>query len=158
MAEQVSNEADQRVGRYLTFRLAEEEYGLEILKVREIVSLQTITAVPGTPDYVKGVINLRGKVIPTIDLRLKFGMPEQEDSRTTAIVITQVEGMEVGVVVDAVSEVLDVAVENVEDTPSFGSGIDTSFMLGIAKTEGNVTLLLDLEKLLDKAAFSTVAA
>ena len=162
MAEHASTETnrvtDQRAGRYLTFRLAQEEYGLEILKVREIVSLQAITSVPGTPDYVKGVINLRGKVIPTVDLRLKFGLTEQEDTQTKAIVITQIEGTEVGVVVDSVSEVLDVPADCVEDTPSFGSTVDTSFMLGIAKLGGNVTLLLDLDKLLDKSTFCSVAA
>jgi len=162
MSEHASTDArevtDQRAGRYLTFRLAEEEYGLEILKVREIVSLQAITAIPGTPDYVKGVINLRGKVIPTVDLRLRFGLSEQEDTQTKAIVITQVEGTEVGVIVDSVSEVLDVPTDCIEDTPSFGSTIDTSFMLGMAKLGGEVTLLLDLEKLLDKSTFSSVAA
>ncbi len=148
---------DQRAGKYLTFGLAGEEYGLEILAVREIIGIQTVTAVPKTPDCVKGVINLRGKVVPVIDLRLKFGMDELAHTETTAIIITQFNDAEVGIIVDHVSEVVDVAGEELEDLPSFGSSIDTSFMLGLAKTNDTVTILLSIARILDTDDLRVVA-
>ena len=135
-------------GKFLTFFLAGEEYGLEILRVREIIGMQPITRVPRTPAAVRGVINLRGKVIPIVDLRVKFGMEVADDSERTCIIVVQAQGVEFGVVVDRVSEVADVAGEDVEEAPSFGTDVDTEFLLGIAKTENAVKLLLDIERVL----------
>jgi purine-binding chemotaxis protein CheW len=139
----------QRAGKYLTFVLADEEYGLEILRVREIISLCGITSIPRTPVHVKGVVNLRGKVIPVVDLRLKFGLAEAEPTDETCIVVMDLGDVETGVVVDKVSEVLDIPEDSIDDAPSFGAGVDSDFILGMGKTEGRVTLLLDICKVLD---------
>ena len=138
----------QRAGKYLTFVLADEEYGLEILKVREIIGLMDITVVPRTPGFIKGVINLRGKVIPVIDLRLKFTMAEAARTDETCIIVVDVGSVEMGIIVDKVSEVLDIEAEEIEDTPSFGVDLDTDFILGIGKAGGKVTILLDIDRVL----------
>ncbi len=154
MTEQDTLTAEQthtRAGKYLTFVLAEEEYGLEILKVREIIGMMEITAVPRTPDYVKGVINLRGKVIPVVDQRLKFGMPETERSDQTCIIVVDLGDVETGIIVDRVSEVLDIAEEDIDETPTFGGSIDTDFILGIGKIGESVKILLDISKVLCSA-------
>lgn len=135
-------------GKFLTFFLADEEYGLEILKVREIIGLLPITRVPRTPESIRGVINLRGKVIPVVDLRSRFGLPAVEASERTCIIVVQANGVEFGVVVDQVSEVADVAAEDVEDAPAFGAQMDTAFLLGIAKSGDRVKLLLDIDRVL----------
>ena len=144
-----SEETQTRAGKYLTFVLAEEEYGLEILKVREINGMMDITAVPRTPEYVEGVINLRGKVIPVMDLRLKFGMEQAEHTEETCIIVVDVNGLEMGIIVDKVSEVLDIMSEKIEDTPTFGTNVNTEFILGMSKSGGKVTILLDISKVLD---------
>jgi len=139
-------------GKYLTFNLGEEGYGLEILKVQEIIGIQTITKIPRTPEYVKGVINLRGKVIPVIDLRLKFSMEEQDITRESCIIVVQVErdqtALIIGILVDEVSEVLDIAEGQIEAAPSLGTQVDTKFILGMAKTESAVKILLDIDRVL----------
>lgn len=139
-------------GKYLTFNLGNEGYGLEILKVQEIIGMQNITSVPTTPEYVKGVINLRGKVIPVIDLRLKFGMSPQETTRKTCIIVVQVHGDDadliMGIVVDEVSEVLNIAADQIEPASALGSRLDSQFILGMAKTEAAVKILLDIDKIL----------
>lgn len=139
-------------GKYLTFNLGDEGYGLEILKVQEIIGMQEITKIPRTPDYVRGVINLRGKVIPVIDLRLKFGMPGQELTRKTCIIMVQVQRQEmdliIGLVVDEVSEVLNISGDQIEPAPSLGMQVETHFILGMAKTESAVKILLDIDKVL----------
>ena len=149
-------------GKYLTIVLDQEAYGLAVLRVREIIRLQKITPVPQLPSYVKGVINLRGKVIPVIDLRLKFGMPEVEASAHTCIVVVQVEraGRRVmlGIIVDHVSEVLNISAEEIERTPDFGETLDTQFMLGMAKVKGQVKILLDLDAILVADASYAAAA
>jgi purine-binding chemotaxis protein CheW len=147
----------QQAGKYLTFVLAEEEYGLEILKVREIIGLMDITAVPRTPAFVKGVINLRGKVIPVVDLRLKFTMPEAERTDQTCIIVVDVGQIEMGIIVDKVSEVLDIEADEIEDTPSFGINLNTDFILGIGKAGGKVTILLDINKVLTTEDLNTLA-
>jgi purine-binding chemotaxis protein CheW len=144
----VELEQSTRAGKYLTFALAEEEYGLEILKVREIISMSEITSVPKTPEYVKGVINLRGKVIPVIDLRLKFTMEEIPYTDETCIIVVDVNGVEMGIIVDHVSEVLDIAAGDIEDAPEFGASVDIDFILGMGKAEGRVTILLDISKVI----------
>lgn len=143
---------DARAGKYLTFHLVREEFGIRVLKVREIMGLQDITGVPQTPAYVKGVINLRGKVIPVIDLRLKFGLPQEEYGQRTCIIVAQVQGdsgpILMGVVVDAVSEVLNLTAAEIEDTPDFGDNADAQYLLGMAKVKGKVKILLDIDKVL----------
>jgi len=147
----------ERAGKYLTFVLAEEEYGLEILKVREIIGLMDITAVPRTPAFVKGVINLRGKVIPVVDLRLKFSMPEAARTDQTCIIVVDMGQVEMGIIVDKVSEVLDIEADEIEDTPSFGINLNTDFILGIGKAGGKVTILLDINKVLSAEDLNTLA-
>jgi purine-binding chemotaxis protein CheW len=143
---------DERAGKYLTFQLGREEFAIQVLKVREIMGVQDITAVPQTPAHVKGVINLRGKVVPVVDLRLKFRLPEMEYTQRTCIIVVQVEfqgtALMMGIVVDAVSEVLNLAAGDIEDTPEFGSGVVTPYILGMAKSKGKVKILLDIDQVL----------
>ncbi len=135
-------------GKFLTFQLKNEEYGLEILKVREILGLMDITTVPQTPGYVKGVVNLRGQVIPVIDLRLKFGLEEGEYDKRTCIIVVDVDGVMMGIVVDTVSEVMDIETADIEETPSFGTKLNTDYILGMGKVEGKVKILLDISSVL----------
>ncbi len=137
-----------RLNKYLTFVLGEEEYGLEILRVKEIIGLMTITKVPKMPKYVRGVINLRGVVIPVVDLRLKFGMASIEDTKETCIIVVDLGETLIGVVVDKVSEVLDIDDTQIDEAPSFGAHVDTSFIYGIGKTKDKVVILLDIAKAL----------
>jgi len=137
----------ERGGKYLTFFLAGEEYGLEILAVHEIIGMLPITRVPRTPPYVRGVINLRGKVISIVDLRAKFGL-DAAAAPETCIIVVQVHGVPMGVLVDRVSEVVHIAPGDMEDTPSFGADVETGYLLGIGKVNGRVRLLLDIERVL----------
>ncbi len=134
-------------GKYLTFKLAGEEYGLEILKVREIIKIMDITAVPQMPGFVKGVVNLRGKVIPVIDLRLRFGLAEAEHTEETCIIVVNV-NTEMGVIVDTVQEVLDIADQQIEPPPALGGNVDTHFILGMGKVGERVKILLDINRVL----------
>jgi purine-binding chemotaxis protein CheW len=147
-----ASQADARSGKYLTFQLGQEEFGIRVLKVREIMGIQEITAVPQTPSHVKGVINLRGKVVPVIDLRLKFGLPAADYTQRTCIVVTQVKGESglilMGVIVDGVSEVLNLMSSDIEDTPDFGEEIAGGYLLGLAKVKGKVKILLDIDRVL----------
>jgi purine-binding chemotaxis protein CheW len=144
--------SQHRTGKYLTFQLGAEEFGVQVLKVREIIGVQDITAVPQVPAWMKGVINLRGKVIPVADLRLKFGMESVPYNHRTCIVVVQLrsQGDDVlmGVVVDGVSEVLNIAASEIEETPDFGASAPTPYILGLAKQKGKVKILLDLEQVL----------
>jgi len=160
MAEQTAATVKRtdRAGKYLTFMLAEEEYGLEILKVREIIAAMDITSIPKTPEFVKGVINLRGKVIAAIDLRLKFGMDEKDHTGETCIIVVNFGDVEMGVIVDRVCEVLDIAAGQIEDAPAFGAEVEADFILGMGKTAGRVIILLDLDKVLSQADVSVVNA
>src|SRR5260370_31642540 len=132
-----ATQSDARSGKYLTFQLANEEFGIRVLKVREIMGLQEITAVPQTPVHIKGVINLRGKVVPVVDLRLKFALAAAEYTQRTCIIVTQVQGenapLMVGIVVDSVSEVLNLTAQDIEDTPDFGDDTGLRYLLGMAK-------------------------
>lgn len=144
---------DGRTGKYLTFLLGREEFAIQVLKVREIMGIQDITAVPQTPAYVKGVINLRGKVIPVVDLRLKFCLPEVEFTQRTCIIVVQVQSggvsLQTGIIVDEVSEVLNLAAGDIEDTPDFGAGAAAAtYLLGMAKVKGKVKILLDIDRVL----------
>ena len=144
--------SDSRAGKYLTFQLASEEFGVGVLKVREIMGLQEITAVPQTPPYVKGVINLRGKVVPVIDLRLKFSLDAAEYTQRTCIIVAQLRGesgsLLMGVIVDGVSEVLNLTAAEIEDAPDFGDQGAGQYLLGMAKVKGKVKILLDIDKVL----------
>ena len=147
-----SGSLTERAGQYLTFELGKEIYGLEILKVQEIIGMMNVTSVPRTPEYVRGVINLRGKVIPVIDLRLKFGMASQEDTSRTCIIVVQVRGADqqvtMGIIVDEVSEVLDVNPDQMEPSPSLGNGVEADFIFGMGKIGDKVVMLLDVDKAL----------
>jgi purine-binding chemotaxis protein CheW len=140
------------VGKYLTFALGEEEYGVPVLKVREIIKMMDITSVPQVPRHVKGVINLRGKVIPVVDLRLKFSFAEHGYTERTCIIVVEValatSKVMMGIVVDAVSEVLTIAADEIEQTPEFGERVTTDYMKGVAKVKGKVKILLDLDRVL----------
>ena len=147
-AEADGQKAD-RAGKYLTFHLGTEEFGIRVMQVREIIGVQDITSVPQTPEYVKGVINLRGKVTPVICLRTRFGMPAVEYTSRTCIIVVQVKGeagpILLGVLVDGVSEVATLAASDIEDPPDFGNGEEVPYILGMAKTKGRVRILLDID-------------
>src|ERR1700727_3044037 len=152
---------DQRAGKYLTFILGREEFAIRVLKVREIMGIQDITAVPQTPAYVKGVINLRGKVIPVVDLRLKFGLAEREYTQRTCIIVVQVHSggvaIQSGIIVDEVSEVLNLAAAEIEDTPDFGEDVGTPYLLGMAKAKDSVKMLLDIDQVLANSETMSLA-
>jgi purine-binding chemotaxis protein CheW len=139
-------------GKYLTFKLGPEDFGIGILKVQEIIGMLAVTRMPRTPAYVRGVVNLRGKVIPVLDLRLKFGMDVRQDTERTCIIVVQLQSGEatvtMGLIVDEVSEVLDVAATQIEPPPSFGSSVDVSFIMGMGKVGQKVVQLLDADRIL----------
>jgi purine-binding chemotaxis protein CheW len=139
-------------GKYLTFALAQEEYGLEILKVREIIGYIDVTAVPQTPHYVRGVINLRGQVIPVIDLRAKFGMETTGVTDETCIIVVEIahagHKFNTGIIVDRVQEVLDIKGRQIEEAPQFGASVNTDFILGMGKVGESVKILLDIDRVL----------
>jgi len=147
-------------GKYLTFALGPEEFGLEILKVREIIGYMPITAVPQTPAYVKGVINLRGQVIPVVDLRAKFVMNATETTSETCIIVVETSQgsgkCSTGIVVDRVRDVLDIHNDNIEDSPHFGSGISTDCILGMGKIGDSVKILLDIDRVLGGTNLATL--
>lgn len=153
---------EARAGKYLTFRVGSEEYGLEILKVREIIGLMDITKIPRAPAFVRGVINLRGKIIPVVDTRIKFGMPSIENTAETCIIVVEVkranEGVEMGMLVDAVSEVLDIKDDAIEDAPEFGAAVDEQFIMGMAKAKGTVKILLDIDRVLTDSEMAAVTS
>jgi purine-binding chemotaxis protein CheW len=147
-------------GKYLTFKLANEEYGLEIIKVQEIIGMMPITKVPRVPNYMRGVINLRGRIIPTIHLRTKFGLPDVDDTDKTCIIVVEVMSpkgkVNVGIIVDQVAEVLDVGAKEIDHAPEFGTVLHTDFILGVGIVKGAVKILLDIDKVLTSEEISTV--
>lgn len=149
-------------GKYLTFQLMGEIYGLQILKVQEIISLLNITRVPRTPHYVLGVINLRGKVIPVIDMRLKFGLEKSERTERTCIIVVQItrgqNSITIGIIVDEVSEVMNVKGSQISPTPPMGASVNTDFIMGMGKVEDSVIMLLDIDKAFSDEIFSVVEA
>jgi purine-binding chemotaxis protein CheW len=147
-SENQSIKVDSRAGKYLTFFLASEEYGVEILKVQEIIGRMPITPVPLTSKYIRGVINLRGKIHPIMDLNVKFGMDQSHITDETCIIVIKTSTLMMGILVDKVSEVVTVASGDIEDTPSFGADVNTEYLLGVGKTGGQVRLLLDIEKVI----------
>ncbi len=161
---QAAKIVSNREGKYLTFSMAKEEYGISIIKIKEIIGMMPITCVPRTPTFVKGVINLRGKVIPVVDLRMRFGLPSMDYTERTCIIVVEIQGptgtILIGIVVDSVSEVLNIKGNDIEDTPTFGTRLNTDYIRGMAKMQGGVKILLDIDRvltadelvLIDKAA------
>jgi purine-binding chemotaxis protein CheW len=139
-------------GKYLTFALADEEYGLPVLRVREIIKMMDITGVPQVPPHIKGVLNLRGKVVPVIDLRIKFGLAQADITSRTCIIVVEValasSRVMMGIIVDRVSEVLNIVADEIEQTPEFGDRVCTDYIRGMAKVKGSVKILLDLDRVL----------
>jgi len=160
----VSTAADigaRLAGKYLTFALDKEEYAIEILKVNQIIRMQVITAIPRVPSFVRGVINLRGMIIPIIDLRKKFAMADHADTERSCIVVIQLEQdgktVNMGIVIDEVREVIEIPAGDIEETPTFGAGIDTEFIMGIAKTGKTVKMMLDIGKVLTSSEIKAIA-
>ncbi len=149
-------------GKYLTVVLDNEAYGIGVLKVREIIRLQKITPVPQMPSFVKGVINLRGRVIPIIDLRVKFELKAEFTERTCTVVVqvklSADQTVQMGLIVDSVEEVVTLAANEIEPTPDFGARIDTSYLLGMAKVKGQVKTLLDIDRVVAPETVSALAA
>lgn len=159
---------DQQMGfstdgnQYLTFTLGDEHYGVEILRVQEIKGYTAVTRIPNTPGYIKGVLNLRGTIVPIIDLRTKFSMEQVEYSKVTVIIVLEVKGRTMGIIVDAVSDVLNIPSKDVQPAPDFGHAVDVSFLSGIGKSGDKLVALLDIDKVLSVSeidqATATVAA
>ena len=150
---QAAGGLSELAGKRLIFKLSEEEYGIEIMKVKEIIGLMEITNVPQMPEYIRGVINLRGNVIPVVDLRSRFGMTPTEDTDETCIIVVDAaqngESSLTGILVDTVSEVLEIAANQIEETPSFGASLNTGFIMGMARVGDEVKILLDIIKVLE---------
>ena len=159
--EQLNRAVANKEGKYLTFSLGAEEYGLEILKVREIIGYINVTAVPQTPHHVKGVINLRGQVIPVVDLRAKFGMETAEVTEQSCIIVVEIlqssRKCSMGIIVDRVQEVLDIAGNDIEEAPQFGASVDTDFILGMGKIGESVKILLDINRVLSREEVGDLA-
>ena len=157
-----SNMGQDLGGKYLTFSLGTEEYGIVITKVREIIGIMEITAVPHTPDYVKGVINLRGRVIPIIELRMKFGMDLRAYDDRTCIIVVDVPGpngtVQVGMLVDSVSEVVNITAQDIEPPPDFGTTTDADNIIGMGKIKGKLKILLDVDQVIGRALASSLHA
>lgn len=148
-------------GKYLTFRLGQESYGVEVLKVREIIRYQEVTPIPRLPPFIKGVFNLRGKVIPVIDLRARLGLPRVDVADRTCIVVVQIQtpagaAILMGLVVDAVEEVLMISQVEIENTPDFGTKLSVDYILGMAKTRDSVKTLLDIDRVVTAEALENI--
>ncbi|HYG23630.1 MAG TPA: chemotaxis protein CheW [Verrucomicrobiae bacterium] len=153
---ELSSDVRKLAGKYLTFTLHGESYGIAVLKVREIIRLTNITDVPQMPAYVRGVINLRGKIIPVMDLRLRFGFPHASETDLTCIVVVQVtlpdgKNTQMGLIVDGVEEVTNIPPADIEETPDFGSEIHAEYIVGMAKVKGAVKVLLDIDRVITGA-------
>ncbi len=152
---------DLEIEQFLTFELAGEAYGIEILKVQEIRGWEPVREIPNTPDYIKGALNLRGEIVPIIDLRERFGMEKTEYSPITVVIVLCVESSQgsnvMGIVADAVSDVLDITLADIKDSPKLGSKIDTRYMRGMHVGGKNMVMLLDTDKLLDSEEFEGIS-
>lgn len=148
----IGSELDSDADQYLTFVLGSEEYGVDILRVQEIKGWDSVTPIPNTPDYIKGVINLRGTIVPIVDLRQRFNMPEVEYGPITVVIVLKIECNDrdriMGIVVDGVSDVYDVPQEEMKEAPDFGSVVDTEFVRGLATVEDKMIIILDIDHLL----------
>jgi purine-binding chemotaxis protein CheW len=154
MATNLAQQTEQ-TQRFLTFLLEDQEYGLELYKIQEICGYAPITPIPNLPAHVRGVMNLRGTVLPVIDLRMKFRLPAVEYNKFTVIVIAKVEGKTVGLLVDAVSDVLQVTQEEMRAAPDFGEAVDSEFIRGVFQTRDHLAVALNLEKLLSESDLLT---
>ncbi len=149
-------------GKYLTFILGEEYYGMAVLKIREIIRMQEITPVPHMPDYIRGVINLRGKIIPVVDLRKRFRLAKAETNERTCIIVVQIDlpsgdKTQMGMVVDAVEEVINITLQDMEETPNFGSKLQSDYIYGLAKIKGKVKTLLNIDRVVAADALEEIA-
>jgi len=150
----IPSELDQQMGfatageQYLTFTLGEEQYGFEILRVQEIKGYTGVTRIPNTPDYIKGVLNLRGTIVPVVDLRMKFGMEAKPYSKKTVIIVLEVQGRIMGIIVDTVSDVMSIAQEDIQAAPEFGDAVDLGFISGIGHHGEKLVAFLDIDRVL----------
>jgi purine-binding chemotaxis protein CheW len=151
-------EEDTQKGRFLTFALGKEEYGIEIIYVTEIIGIQAITEVPELPDYVKGIINLRGKIIPVMDVRLRFKKEQREYNDRTCIIVIDIKDIAIGLIVDTVSEVISIEDENIVPPPSLKTGFQNKYVKGIGKVGNDVKLLLDCERILNEDEIESLAS
>lgn len=161
MSTKATTSGDANENKFLSFRIGREEFGVEILRVREIIGVIDVTPLPQTPDYVKGVINLRGKIIPVIELRTKLGLSPKEYTEETCIIVVEVsdggdERFHMGVIVDSVSEVIDIPRDNIEAAPRFGNGLNTSYILGMGKVKEQVLILLDIDRVMTQADITSI--
>ena len=154
---QIAHNAAESADEYLTFALGEEEYGVEILKVQEIRGYDTVTRLPDAPDYIKGVINLRGTIVPVIDMRLKFRLAKAEYNALTVMIVLNVADRVVGMVVDSVSDVIRLEGEQIRAVPEIGATIDRQFLTGIGTLDTRMLILLDIERLMSSAEMGLVA-
>jgi purine-binding chemotaxis protein CheW len=157
-----SHVSDANENKFLSFRIGREEFGVEILRVREIIGVIDVTPLPQTPAYVKGVINLRGKIIPVIELRTKLGLEPKAYTEETCIIVVEVsdggdERFHMGVIVDSVSEVMDIPRESIEPAPRFGGSLNTSYILGMGKVKQQVLILLDIDRVMTHADLTSLA-
>lgn len=144
--------------QFLTFTLGEEEYGIDILKVQEIKGYSTITRIPRAPSYIKGVMNLRGTIVPIIDLRSKFGLEPTNYDQFTVIIVVVVQGRAMGLIVDTVSDVLNIPAGDIQPTPEFSGSLDTDFISGMGKSGDKLIILLDVHKVLGIDELRALAA
>ncbi|MBI5855944.1 MAG: chemotaxis protein CheW [Nitrospirae bacterium] len=162
--ETLASELDQQIGlatdgsQYLTFILGEEHYGVDILRVQEIKGYTAVTRIPSTPAFIKGVLNLRGTIVPIVDLRTKFGMEKVDTTMFTVIVVVVVRDRVMGIVVDAVSDVLNIAAKEIQPPPNFGAKVDTSFIHSMAKSGDKLITLLDIDRVLSDGELAQAAA
>ncbi len=148
LADMLEGIEDTQKGKFLTFALGNEEYGVEIQYVTEIIGIQAITQIPRLPEYVKGIINLRGKIIPVMDVRLRFGKEPREYNDRTCVIVIEIRNVNIGLIVDAVSEVLSIGEEDIVPPPDVTKAFQNKYIKGIGKTPGGVKLLLECEKLI----------
>lgn len=158
---EAKNEKTQNnLNKFITFFLENEEFAVDIKKIKEIIGIMEITSVPNTPEYIKGVLNLRGKIIPVIDLRTKFGMEFKEYGERTSIIILEIQTdngkVNIGTIVDTVTEVIQISDEQIEETPNFGVEVDTTFIIGMARIKDKVKIILDIDKILTSDEINTL--
>ena len=150
------DEEMEKVGQYVTFSLGDEEHGIEITKVQEIIGYQGFTRIPNVPDFIKGVLNLRGAVVPVIDLRKKFGMEEKEYTKFTVIIILEVVERTMGIIVDAISDVVSLTSREIQEAPSFNLNVRTDFIKGMGKKGDKLIILLDMDKVLSREELGAI--
>jgi len=145
----MNNDNDEvETNQYVTFLIARETYGVEVLRVQEIIGMTGITHVPNSMEFMRGVINLRGTVVPVVDMRLRFGMEEKDYDNFTVILIVEVKGYMVGMIVDSVADVVDIPIKNIQDTPHFSANIRTDYIKGIGRIDEDLVIVLNVDKIL----------